>query len=198
MNLVKHISLFALAAVLFTGCKDKSKDGTLDTETTTDSTAVDSTMNKETAANLETASFNIDGMTCPMGCAATIEKKLAGMEGVQEAKVDFEKKTATVSFDPAKQTAETLVQTVEKIADGAYKVSDVKSSGDKAYYVPQQEPVAKKTTTTATTTNTKKSTKKGEKKAGCCAADAKAEKKSGCCAADGKKTASSETKSGTL
>jgi len=64
-----------------------------------------------------------------MGCAATIEQKLSKMDGVEKAKVDFDSKTATISFDPAKQTTKSFVETVEKIADGAYKVSDVKSSG---------------------------------------------------------------------
>jgi copper chaperone CopZ len=30
-------------------------------------------------------------MTCPEGCAKTIENKLSGMEGVSKASVDFEK-----------------------------------------------------------------------------------------------------------
>jgi len=182
MNIAKQISLLALAAVLFTGCKDTSKDGNLENGTKSDSTATDSTMTKETAANLEKTTFKIDGMTCPQGCAATIESKLAGLEGVQDAKVDFEKKEATVSFDPAKQTPEKLVQTVEKIADGAYKVSDVKSSGDKAFYHVDQEKekkAAKKTTT-----------KESGKKAGCFSSDAKAGKKAGCCSADAKKAGS--------
>ncbi len=54
---------------------------------------------KVTAENLQTASFTIDGMSCAVGCAKTIEKKLAGLDGVQDAKVDFDKKTATVSYD---------------------------------------------------------------------------------------------------
>jgi mercuric ion binding protein len=188
MKFNKVITALALAAVLFTSCKDTSKDGTIE-GTPADSTATDTTMVKETAANLEKTSFTIDGMTCPMGCAATIESKLSKLDGVQEAKVDYEKKTATISFDASKQTPETLVETVEKIADGAYKVSDVKSSGDKAYYVPQQEPVKKATTT-------KKTTTKAEKKA-CCAADAKkSHDGKSCCAAD--KKASAEKKGGSL
>lgn len=177
MNIAKHISLFALAAVLLTGCKDTSKDGNIETGTPADSTVTDSAMVKETAANLEKTSFKIDGMTCAVGCAATIESKLAGLEGVQEAKVDFEKKEATISFDPAKQTPEKLVQTVEKIADGAYKVSDVKSSGDKAFYHVDQE-------------KEKKTAKKEAAKKGCCSAEAKAGKKAGCGSADTKKAGS--------
>ena len=43
---------------------------------------------------LAKAEFNIEGMTCAIGCAKTIEKKLAKMDGVKSAKVDFEKKLA--------------------------------------------------------------------------------------------------------
>ncbi|WP_294822994.1 heavy-metal-associated domain-containing protein [uncultured Flavobacterium sp.] len=179
MNFAKKLSLIALSAVLFASCNDKSKDGTIE-NTDADSTAVDSTMQKETAANLETASFKIDGMTCPMGCAATIEKKLAALDGVENAKVDFENKTATVSFDTAQQTPETLVETVEKIADGAYKVSDVKSSGDKAFFSVEQEKEKKKGKEAR---KDKKSKKEADKKSGC-----GTEKKGGCCSESAKKS----------
>lgn len=179
MKFTHKISLIALAAVLFVSCKDTSKDGNL--ETPNDGMVTDSTQVKETAENLETATFKIDGMTCPMGCAATIEKKLAGMEGVDHAKVDYDSKTATISFDPAKQTAESFVQTVEKIAEGAYKVSDVKSSGDKAYYSGHDKDKKKK----------KKAQKEAAAKAkkegaACCSSEAKSTKKAGCCAAEAK------------
>jgi len=180
MNLIKKLSFFALAALLFASCKDTSKDGNIETpakEAVTDSAQV-----KETAsANLETTTFKIDGMTCPMGCAATIEKKLASLEGVSKAKVDFDAKTATVSFDASKQTPEKLVETVEHIADGAYKVSDVKNSGDKAYFSVEQEKQKKADKKTAD----KKAT---DAKPACCSADKKADKKSGCCSADKKAT----------
>lgn len=182
MNLVKKLSFFALAALLFASCKDTSKDGNI--ETPAEGTVTDTTQVKETAANLETTTFKIDGMTCPQGCAKVIESKLAGMEGVQEAKVDFDAKTATISFDAAKQTPEKFVETVEHIADGAYKVSDVHNSGDKAYFSLDQEKEKK----------AEKKEKKSDKKskdASSCSSDAKpacgTEKKGGCCSA-GKKT----------
>lgn len=187
MNIVKRISFIALTAALIVSCKDTSKDGNI--ETPAEGTATDTTQVKETAANLETTSFKIEGMTCAIGCAATIEKKLAGLDGVEDAKVDFEAKTATVSFDAAKQTPETIVKTVEGIADGAYKVSDVKSSGDKAYYkVDQEKEKAKKAEK-----KTKKA-KKAEKAA--CSSDAKEGK--GCCAKSKKSCSSSAAPAGTL
>lgn len=177
MNSIKKIAFFALTAALFVSCKDKKEN--MDTP---EGTTADTTMTDATAANVETATFKIDGMTCPMGCAATIQNKLASLEGVQDAKVDFENKTATVSYDVAKQTPETLVSTVEGIANGAYKVSDVHSSADKAYYAVDQE---------------KEKTKKAEKKdsKSCCSSGDKKEGKS-CCGSTSKKC-SSETKKAT-
>ncbi|KVV13852.1 heavy-metal-associated domain-containing protein [Flavobacterium sp. TAB 87] len=78
--------------------------------------------------NLQTASFEIEGMTCAVGCARTIEKELVAMEGIQEATVDFDTKTATVSFDKNLQNPETLTKAVQASADGkTYKVSNLKS-----------------------------------------------------------------------
>ncbi len=75
-------------------------------------------------AKIETASFTIDGMTCAIGCAKTIEKKLNETEGVQTAKVDFEKKSGIVSYDSDMQNKKSLVKIIEAVADGAtYKVA---------------------------------------------------------------------------
>ncbi len=64
-----------------------------------------------------------------MGCAATIEKKLAEAEGVKEAKVDFETKTATVAFDKTVNNQETITKIVEGVADGkTYKVANYKAN----------------------------------------------------------------------
>ena len=74
--------------------------------------------------NLATANFTIEGMTCAVGCAKTIESKLIETEGVQEAVVDFESKIATVSYDKTKLNITSLTATIEKVAGGdAYKVS---------------------------------------------------------------------------
>ena len=76
----------------------------------------------------ETATFNIEGMTCAIGCAKTIQEKLAAMDGVQKATVDFDKKTATVAFDGSKQTSELLLKAVQETGDGkTYVVSNMKS-----------------------------------------------------------------------
>lgn len=125
MNTLKTITLIALTTIAFTGCKKENTE-TPETKVTT------TTSSEEETANLATATFHIEGMTCEIGCAKLIEDKLSGLEGVSNAKVDFEKKTATVTFENGKQTPETLTQTVEGVAGGdLYKVSDVKTSTDK-------------------------------------------------------------------
>lgn len=182
MNFAKKLSVVAFAALAFASCKNTNA------EPAGDEKKADSVENKATAQNLETASFKIDGMMCPQGCAATIEKKLSRMDGVEKAKVDFDSKMATIEFDPSKQTVTTFTQTVEKM--GEYKVSEIKSNKDKAYYDQEQEPkkkAAKKSTAATATTTTAKPKK--ETKAACCSG----EKKAGSCCADKK-----ETKSGNL
>ena len=120
MNFTKSLATISLVSSMLFSCKDTASKPT--------TAAVNETVTTEqkaptVAAKPETASFKIEGMTCAMGCAKTIEKKLAGMNGVQKATVDFDKKEATVEFDAAVLTAEKLYTTVEATGDGAtYKV----------------------------------------------------------------------------
>ncbi len=124
MNFTKLLLTFGLASTLLFSCKDtasKPKAGSDETNT-----------KKEVAvaAKPETASFKIDGMTCAMGCAKTIESKLSKMNGVQKATVDFDKKQATVEFDAAVISPENLSKTVEATGDGeTYKVSGMQTKG---------------------------------------------------------------------
>ncbi|WP_284653744.1 heavy-metal-associated domain-containing protein [Flavobacterium terrisoli] len=120
MNFTKSLVTFGIASTMLFSCKDTaSRPATDDTKevVTTEQNA------PAVAAKPETASFKIEGMTCSMGCAKTIENKLAHMNGVQKATVDFDKKEATVEFDGAVLTQEKLFATVEATGDGAtYKV----------------------------------------------------------------------------
>ncbi len=118
----KAILSFAFVSVLLVGCKDKTTVASNDVEKTTSK--------KEIVAALkpETASFKIDGMVCEIGCAKTIEEKLVKMEGIQEVKVNFETKQATVNFDLDKLTSTDIVKAVETTGDGkTYKVSEIKT-----------------------------------------------------------------------
>lgn len=119
MRIIRYSAVLALAGVFFTACKNEVKvqEGTVQVEET-------SSIAKEevTQGTIEKASFDIEGMTCALGCAKLIEGKLAGLTGVKNVVVDFETKKATLEFDDAQQTEETITTTVEKIANGIYTV----------------------------------------------------------------------------
>ncbi len=124
MNTIKNLCIVAVIALVFTSCKNESQQPevkTVDVEVTKKDVAQTLDPNA-TYAKVE---FSIDGMTCAMGCAKTIEKKMAKMEGVKSAKVDFDKRLAMVEYDEAKVTPESLEETVTKVAD-IYKVKDMK------------------------------------------------------------------------
>jgi copper chaperone CopZ len=125
MNFKKSIVTLLLTSVLFVGCKEKSTEKVSKEITETASPKVKKEI---AAANLQTASFSVEGMTCAIGCAKTIQEDLTGLDGVQKATVDFDTKLATVTFDKTVQTPEKLTKVVEAAADGkTYKVSNMKS-----------------------------------------------------------------------
>src|SRR4051812_50184388 len=64
----------------------------------------------QTAECVET-SLNIGGMTCA-SCVRRVEKTLTRVDGVVAASVNLANETATVSFDPATATLETLTAAV--------------------------------------------------------------------------------------
>jgi copper chaperone CopZ len=171
MKITKKIFLLGFAALLFVSCK---KTETENEETTgTETTAAVSA-----DAKLATTNFTIEGMHCEVGCAAAIQKKLAKMEGVQDAKIDFNGKKATITFDTNVQSPEKLVETVEKIS-AEYIISDVNTSDTEAYLYfgdkekekkPKKTRKEKKAEAAAKVSGeAKKSCGEGEKASGCCA-----------------------------
>ncbi|MEM9681276.1 MAG: cation transporter, partial [Bacteroidota bacterium] len=95
MKTLKSIFVVALLLVVCSACKDNTEPEVKTVEVETKSEIAELDPNA-TYAKVE---FNIDGMTCAMGCAMSIEKKMAKMEGVKSAKVDFEKQLAMVEYD---------------------------------------------------------------------------------------------------
>ncbi|MCB0423639.1 MAG: heavy-metal-associated domain-containing protein [Mangrovimonas sp.] len=122
MKLLSKITFVLLVLFVFS-CKQEQPE--VKTIETAGETAV---KQMDPNASYAKAEFTIDGMTCAIGCAKTIETKLAGMEGVQTATVDFDKKLAMVVYNEAKVSPETLTETVTKAGE-AYKVSNMKTEG---------------------------------------------------------------------
>jgi mercuric ion binding protein len=120
MKITKTIVTLALVGLLSVSCKKAADTTEAKAEKATE------TPKKEVviaAENVQTASFEIEGMTCAIGCAKTIEEELGALEGVQKATVDFDSKKATVVFDKTIQNQDNLTKVVEATADGkTYKV----------------------------------------------------------------------------
>ena len=121
MKITKMIAAIAFTSIAMVSCKN---------ETPKEEVTVATEQTPEQTAQLATASFTIEGMHCEVGCAGVIQKKLAKLDGVQEAKVDFEGKTATITYDANKQTPEIMAQTVQNISED-YKVSNVTTAAEK-------------------------------------------------------------------
>lgn len=61
------------------------------------------------AAAPKTAVLDVQNMTCNL-CPVTVKKSLEHVPGVGQVRIDFDKKTATVTFDAEKTSAAALIK----------------------------------------------------------------------------------------
>lgn len=121
MKTLKNISFLLIFSLIAFSCKENAPEiKTVDTSVQNDKDLISSDM------AYTTATFEIEGMVCEMGCARTIEKRLAKMDGMKQAKVNFEEKVAVVKFDEAKLDTEKIEQAVIKVND-VYSVHNMKT-----------------------------------------------------------------------
>ena len=71
----------------------------------------------------KTVVLRIDNMTCA-SCPITVRHAIKGVDGVISAEVDFEAKTATVVFDPAKTDIATIAAASTNAGYPAQPMSD--------------------------------------------------------------------------
>lgn len=75
------------------------------------------------------ASLSIDGMACEMMCGSKISSALADVEGVSNAEIEFngaeEDNFAVVEFDGNQISEQKLIDAVQALANGHYKVKSV-------------------------------------------------------------------------
>jgi len=122
MKALKNIFIVSILAITISSCKNETQPEVKTVDVEVSKKEVASTLDPNaTYAKVE---FGIEGMTCAMGCAKTIEKKMAKMDGVKSAKVDFDARLAMVEYDEAKVTPKTLEEAVGKVSD-TYKVKDM-------------------------------------------------------------------------
>lgn len=119
MRTLKLVTLTLIFLNLF-ACKKDLKETEVVTVNNIEETKKAGIPENATIAKVD---FNIDGMTCAIGCAAKIEKSLANMQGVKTAEVNFENKTATVEYDVAQVNQKSLKSRV--LENGSqFKVSN--------------------------------------------------------------------------
>ena len=112
---MKRISILLCCILSSVSCKQK----------TPEVKTIEVTVPQEIVLNTEAlvkSELQITGMTCAIGCAASIEKKLNATPGVQSATVSFESELAQIVFDPnwiQDQELSTVVQSVGPV----YKVT---------------------------------------------------------------------------
>jgi Cu+-exporting ATPase len=88
---MKKILVVCAFAITIISCNNNTEPKTVTVDTGVE-TVKKTPKTEDLAAVYNKAEFKIDGMTCAVGCVKRIEGKLAAMEGVKSAKVDFDQK----------------------------------------------------------------------------------------------------------
>ncbi len=120
MKTLKLFFVLTCFMLVTLACNNQTKEVTTSSE---EQTAIATQEQEKSLAMVE---FSIEGMSCAMGCAKKIENKLAGLDGVTEASVDFDQKLAMVTFEKDKITTTTLEETVKSAGD-SYSVKEMKT-----------------------------------------------------------------------
>jgi len=108
--------LFYLFMALFMACQNQSE---------TNNIVVEKIQEKGTVAKMS-AKLSIKGMTCAHGCGGKIQKELEKIPGVVSTQLDFveerEVNVVTADFNASTTSVEKMMECVNAIADGKYKV----------------------------------------------------------------------------
>jgi len=106
---MKNIITLVLLTFFIVSCGDKKTS--LKTEKT-------STKKEQITANLKSIEVDIEGMTCEIGCARTIQSKLSKVDGITYAKVNFDTKKGIFTYDANKLSKNDIVKKIDGIAGG--------------------------------------------------------------------------------
>jgi Cu+-exporting ATPase len=106
---MRNLTLLVLFVLSLISCDQKKK------ETKQNETPLE---NNTIAAVYETYEMDIEGMTCEIGCARTIESKLSKMKGVSYSKVDFESKKGVFTIDTNIVNEQKVREKIAGIAGG--------------------------------------------------------------------------------
>jgi copper chaperone CopZ len=121
--MTRSIPLIAVL-VFATGCSQKTEQSGVNRSMTSVSF---------NTAGAPTVEFSLPDMMCEDGCAVAVKDILEKQPGVQDVRVDFEAKTATVAIDDASFSSErTLAELVDKGFDNSQLKNDATASDEGA------------------------------------------------------------------
>lgn len=102
----RSITIFACATILAFGISCKKS---------TEKTKTEQTTQKQ---RLKKIALQIEGMTCQIGCAKTIESRLSKTPGIKSAAVSFEKRLGEIIFDANQVSESEISKEISGIGDG--------------------------------------------------------------------------------
>ena len=108
-----------LSIVLLGGCQNKLTPKVIEVPISQESPKKIEALGEKAYAKL-----SIEGMTCAIGCAVIIEKKLQRTSGIVSAKVDFESNTGWVTYDATMLNLDGI-SSVVKSTGTSYSVSKI-------------------------------------------------------------------------
>ena len=108
-----------LSIVLLGGCQNKLTPKVIEVPISQESPKKIEALGEKAYAKL-----SIEGMTCAIGCAVTIEKKLQRTSGIVSAKVDFETNTGWVTYNTTMLNLD-KISSVVKSTGASYSVSKI-------------------------------------------------------------------------
>jgi len=71
-----------------------------------------------------TAIYKVEGMMCNKNCPMKVKQSLEGIDGVKTCNVDFDSKTATITYDDEKIDSKKISDTISRST--YFKVTDEK------------------------------------------------------------------------
>jgi len=106
---MKNSFLILIISLILISCNETKKENTVKQS---------DTKLEEIAANYKSIEVDIEGMTCEIGCARTIQSKLSKVKGITYSKVDFESKKGIFTFDSNKLNENDIINKIDGIAGG--------------------------------------------------------------------------------
>ncbi len=118
LMLMKRFITITIVSLLFISCNEIKKEKINENK---------EEIKLDVAANNKSIEVEIEGMTCEIGCARTIESKLSKVNGISYSKVDFESGKGQFTYDTNKLSEDDIVAKINGIAGGdLYSVNNVK------------------------------------------------------------------------